>query len=277
MVKRYRRRRAGAPTEQVPRGASPDYVARLQTDLRTARRSCTEIAQIIEDVDHRCMAADGPVTPTLEEMTQAEMSRIYKLACAGRGVEAIEQAQRAEAAQILEAHRAALPAAADEVRALTVWEPYASLLLVPGPTGKRIETRPVPTKHRGRLAIHAGLHKWNGGPNFDTAMLDKLARAFGHNREGVLDHIGKLPRGVVIGEVDLVACARIENAEVLRDGLRLFLKMDGKSAVKVISGTEAAFGWFDPGRFVYITENPRRYQLPIPARGLQGVWRWSRA
>jgi hypothetical protein len=26
------------------------------------------------------MAADGPVTPTLQEMTQAEMSMIYKLA-----------------------------------------------------------------------------------------------------------------------------------------------------------------------------------------------------
>lgn len=39
-----------------------------------------EIAAIIEAVDHRCMAADGPVTPTLREMTQKEISRIYKLA-----------------------------------------------------------------------------------------------------------------------------------------------------------------------------------------------------
>lgn len=38
------------------------------------------IAQIIEDVDQRCMAADGPVTPTLEEMTQEEISEIYELA-----------------------------------------------------------------------------------------------------------------------------------------------------------------------------------------------------
>ena len=39
------------------------------------------IAQIIEDVDLRCMAADGPVTETLREMKQDEISEIYEIAC----------------------------------------------------------------------------------------------------------------------------------------------------------------------------------------------------
>lgn len=38
------------------------------------------IAEIIESVDHRCMAADGSVTATLEEMRQDEISEIYELA-----------------------------------------------------------------------------------------------------------------------------------------------------------------------------------------------------
>lgn len=38
------------------------------------------IAEIIEDVDRRCEIADGSVTPTLEEMTQNEISAIYWLA-----------------------------------------------------------------------------------------------------------------------------------------------------------------------------------------------------
>lgn len=38
------------------------------------------IAAIIEAVDSRCMAADGPVTPTLQEMRQDEISEIYALA-----------------------------------------------------------------------------------------------------------------------------------------------------------------------------------------------------
>lgn len=38
------------------------------------------IAEIIEQVDDRCMAAEGPVTPTLSEMRQEEISEIYELA-----------------------------------------------------------------------------------------------------------------------------------------------------------------------------------------------------
>lgn len=55
---------------------------RAPVDARTARlrRAMDRIAEIIEAVDNRAMAADGPVTPTLEEMTQAEMTEIYKLA-----------------------------------------------------------------------------------------------------------------------------------------------------------------------------------------------------
>lgn len=46
------------------------------TDLDRLNR----IAQIIEHADQRAMACDGPVTPTPEEITQDEMSRIYALA-----------------------------------------------------------------------------------------------------------------------------------------------------------------------------------------------------
>ena len=38
------------------------------------------IAEIIERVDNRCMAVDGPVTPTLDEMSPDELREIYNLA-----------------------------------------------------------------------------------------------------------------------------------------------------------------------------------------------------
>lgn len=38
------------------------------------------IAEIIEGVDNRALWADGPVTPTLEEIRQSEMTEIYRLA-----------------------------------------------------------------------------------------------------------------------------------------------------------------------------------------------------
>ena len=40
------------------------------------------VTSTIESVDNRCMAADGPVTPTLDEMTQEEISLIYNTAVA---------------------------------------------------------------------------------------------------------------------------------------------------------------------------------------------------
>jgi len=42
-------------------------------------KSLERIAEIIEEVDNRAMVADGPVTPTLEEMTQEEISEIWEL------------------------------------------------------------------------------------------------------------------------------------------------------------------------------------------------------
>lgn len=50
----------------------------------TKRRDAPSmLAPIIEAVDQRAAASDGPVTPTLQEMTQDEISEIYRLAKAG--------------------------------------------------------------------------------------------------------------------------------------------------------------------------------------------------
>ena len=49
----------------------------------TAGARLTEIARIIEYVDNRCLAADGPVTKTRHEMTDDEMRAIYALAKGG--------------------------------------------------------------------------------------------------------------------------------------------------------------------------------------------------
>lgn len=52
-----------------------------QTRLaKKLRERLLEIAAIIEEVDRRCEAADGPVTRTKDEITDLEILRIYKLA-----------------------------------------------------------------------------------------------------------------------------------------------------------------------------------------------------
>jgi galactose-1-phosphate uridylyltransferase len=55
-----------------------DY--RIEVIKPTPEERLKKIADIIECVDCRCLAADGPVSSTLEEMTQEEISEIYKLA-----------------------------------------------------------------------------------------------------------------------------------------------------------------------------------------------------
>ena len=45
----------------------------------TEKERLNRIAQILESVDCRCAAADGPVTPTRHEITDAELHSIYVL------------------------------------------------------------------------------------------------------------------------------------------------------------------------------------------------------
>ena len=60
-----------AARSPAPEGGETDPVAGARL---------VEIARIIEDVDNRCLAADGPVTKTRHEMTDDEMRAIYALA-----------------------------------------------------------------------------------------------------------------------------------------------------------------------------------------------------
>lgn len=68
---------------EIKNGLIRDYgPTRADTSIEKAAPGSRlkRIAEIIEHVDNRCMAADGPVTPTLEEMRQDEISEIYALA-----------------------------------------------------------------------------------------------------------------------------------------------------------------------------------------------------
>jgi len=75
---------------EVPKRLIPELfreaVARInERDARLAEleKRLNAIASTIEYVDERCMAADGPVTPTRIAMTDKEMRAIYKHARGG--------------------------------------------------------------------------------------------------------------------------------------------------------------------------------------------------
>lgn len=49
----------------------------MNTDKPAERLA--EIRRIIERIENRCMAVDGPVTPTTQKITEQELRDIYKL------------------------------------------------------------------------------------------------------------------------------------------------------------------------------------------------------
>lgn len=58
-----------------PRGAPPPPVKAVLSKL-------AEIRDIIEAVEVRCMAVDGPVTPTSEEINEEDLRRIWEIVSA---------------------------------------------------------------------------------------------------------------------------------------------------------------------------------------------------
>lgn len=55
--------------------------AAVALNLSDTQQRLDRIRQLLESVDHRALAADGPVTPAHEEITLDEVRCIYALSC----------------------------------------------------------------------------------------------------------------------------------------------------------------------------------------------------
>lgn len=136
------------------------------------------------------------------------------------------------------------------VSALTVKQPWASALmgLLPARCAtKRVENRTWTTRHRGPLAIHAGL-------SIDPAGAEALGLTAAE--------VEALPRGAVLGTVELVDVVRLAEALGIAPGATddpWHLSADPLAT----------------GPFCWIVERPRPFPEPIPARGRLSLWRFS--
>jgi hypothetical protein len=141
------------------------------------------------------------------------------------------------------------------VFAVTLHEPWATLMMVANPEDrKKIETRdwePVVGErpYRGPLVIHAG-KKLDRHACYDEPFDSVLARHF-----GTRDYVSRFKLGHILGTVELLHVATTD----------LLLHSVGD--------TEAAFGDYYPGRFGWITDYAIPLPNPIPARGMQKLWR----
>lgn len=156
-----------------------------------------------------------------------------------------------------------------QYRVLTIWQPWASLL-VHGI--KKIETRQSPTSwtsEKGIYLIHAA-SKWTKEQR-DLCMTEPFKTALWNRGFGL--HNGKtldLPLGQIIGAIEVTECKPIYQHE---DGYPYFFDIFFHKASKhIIEEPEKSFGDFREGRYAWLTQNPRILKNPIPYKGGQGYY-----
>jgi len=124
------------------------------------------------------------------------------------------------------------------MKALTVKQPWAWAIIH---RGKDVENRSKPTKHRGRLYIHAG--KGWADEGIDAIGIDALP-----------DSYDEFLAGMVIGTVDVVGC------HAATDCFKF--------------GERACSPWAirSPEQFHWELANPRPLATPFPEVGKLGIW-----
>lgn len=135
------------------------------------------------------------------------------------------------------------------MKALSIWQPYASLIAV---GAKTIETRHWPP-HSGvvgqRIAIHAGKNT----RDLDRVIEPRISKALGF--DDAADQLPVLPLGAI------VATAVLYHAEPMGDDFAEVYRPD-----------DLSFGWCAPGRWAWHLGDVRRLDEPIESRGQQGIY-----
>ena len=138
------------------------------------------------------------------------------------------------------------------IRAITIWQPWASLIIG---GFKHFETRSWTTSYRGWLAIHAA-KRWE----------PEQKRFIEHNEfvQQALSAIGyhqpnDLPRGAIIGKAYLSRVITTDGQDILSLGQH-----------------ELSLGDWSPGRFAWCLNSryPIRFNEPVTVLGRQGLWYW---
>jgi hypothetical protein len=132
------------------------------------------------------------------------------------------------------------------VKAISLWQPWASLWLSPA---KVHETRHWPTRHRGWLVVHAAKRKPDG---FDDDPLGDILDSDLGPHWGI-----ELPRGALIGLVHIIACVPT---------------MNERDETCNAHADDLLCGDFSPDRYAWRRDHFRVFDVPVPYRGQQGMF-----
>lgn len=139
----------------------------------------------------------------------------------------------------------------ERIRALTLWQPWA-FLLVHGFKAHETRSWASPESLIGqRIAIHAARRPIRGDCTDEIRPLYSLLLSVYRT-----DWRKKLPLGSVLGSALLVSVTPTETAIP-------------------VGSTDRRTGDWRPGRFAWKLDERDVFAEPIAARGLQGLWWWT--
>ncbi len=142
------------------------------------------------------------------------------------------------------------------MKAISLWQPWASALFLRDAEGKRIkpdETRGWPTAYRGSIAIHAAKAAAVRGLDYDP-QLDEILQLL--TRRSTPD----LPCGCLLGHGTLVACEPTVKVRPLR------------SPAQTLWGDYSERGGDGKKRFAWTISDLVLLPAPVPWRGQQGLF-----
>lgn len=154
------------------------------------------------------------------------------------------------------------------MKGISLSPPYGTLIAL---RLKLIETRGWTTTHRGPLAIHQAAAPGPKGTT-EAALWELCASEPFRNaptRVGLMPP-ARLPRGKIVAVVELRDCVPIG---MLTDGTPMW--MDYREVPPVLTAVqepERSFGHYAAGRWAWLLSNIRALPMPIPARGMPGLW-----
>lgn len=130
------------------------------------------------------------------------------------------------------------------MKAISLWQPWASLWLSPR---KVHETRHWPTDHRGPLCVHAAKRLVTDcGEELDEICISEFGALWRRT----------LPRGALLGTVDLIDC----------------LPTNARPMFMPMNGDDLACGDFSADRYGWRRDSFSLFDKPIPYIGRQGFF-----
>ncbi len=199
------------------------------------------------------------------------------------------------------------------MKAITIWQPWASLIAC---GAKQYETRSWATSYRGPIAIHAAAVKvpqvlkklfptgeWRYTSDYTAKwrFLDIVAKGLGgvYTTEELMDTLNGLQTGSVIATAELVDVWHIKSVQRFpgringiptgaesQEGTRLLTVLESMNRRKQqgdgvayfyhlgVLENEIILGDWTPGRYAWELANVKPI-TPVPVKGKQGLWQWE--